>query len=49
MTMAAIAAVDTALWDIKGKALERAGVSAARRRVARVGAGLRPRERRDDR
>ena len=35
VTMAAIAAVDTALWDIAGKTTERAGVSAARRRLAR--------------
>ena len=49
VTMAAIAAVDTALWDIKGKTLEHAGVSAARRRLARGGDGLRARERRHDR
>ena len=33
----------------QGQDAQRAGVSAARRRVARGGAGLRPRERRDDR
>ena len=38
VTMTAIAAVDTALWDILGKTLERAGLPAARRRVARGGA-----------
>ena len=47
VTMAAIAAVDTALWDIAGKTHERAGVSAARRRLARPGARLRARQRQD--
>ena len=45
VTMAAIAAVDMALWDIKGKALGHAGLPAARRRVARRRPGVRPRER----
>ena len=49
VTMAAISAVDTALWDIRGKTLERARVSIARRRLARVRHGVRPRERRLDR
>ena len=49
VTMAAIAAVDTALWDILRQDAQRAGVSAARRRVARGGDGLRPRQRSDAR
>ena len=35
VTMTAIAAVDTALWDIARQDAGRAGLSAARRRVAR--------------
>ena len=46
VTMTAIAAVDMALWDILGKAAERAGLPAAGRRVARRRDGLRPRQRR---
>ena len=45
VTMAAIAAVDTALWDIKAQGGRHAALPAARRRVARGGAGLRPRQR----
>ena len=45
VTMAAIAAVDTALWDIKGKALEHARLQPAGRAIARQRAGLRPRQR----
>ncbi len=37
--VAAMAMVDIALWDIKGKTLRQAGASSARRR-ARPGAGL---------
>ena len=47
VTMTAIAAVDTALWDILRQDAQHAGVSAARRRVARLGDGLRPRQRLD--
>ena len=43
---AAVSAIDLALWDIKGKALERAGLGAARRPHARPRPAARPRRRR---
>ena len=48
VTMGAISAVDIALWDIKGKALEHAAVQAARRQGAHRRHGVRPRQRRHD-
>ncbi len=45
VTMSAIAAVDTALWDIKGKMAFHAAVRSARRQEPRRGDGLRTRQR----
>ena len=46
---AAVSAIDLALWDIKGKALESAGLGAARRQDAGPGQAARARRRRHPR
>jgi len=46
VTMSAISAVDTALWDIQGQERQLASLSTARRRLSRRRTGLWPRQRR---